>query len=144
MGHYWSMSGPDFVPPGDRSDGRWPSQPPPGQPWQMPPTPNTSGGSLLLGLVIGTLVAWILGDAHFDAVGQASIFGLTTPEVARFNGDVGFGLAVGLLVAYIVVAIVFAVRPSTSRLGAGLLLAIGAVLVILAGLCFGLVFGVIR
>jgi hypothetical protein len=131
MGHYWSMSGPDFVPPGDRSDGRWPSQPPPGQPWQMPPTPNTSGGSLLLGLVIGVIVL-LGGGWTFLAF------------VTRFNGDVGFGLAVGLLVAYIVVAIVFAVRPSTSRLGAGLLLAIGAVLVILAGLCFGLVFGVIR
>lgn len=97
----------------------------------MPPTPNTSGGSLLLGLVIGVIVL-LGGGWTFLAF------------VTRFNGDVGFGLAVGLLVAYIVVAIVFAVRPSTSRLGAGLLLAIGAVLVILAGLCFGLVFGVIR
>ncbi|HVD65180.1 MAG TPA: nucleobase:cation symporter-2 family protein, partial [Lapillicoccus sp.] len=35
--------------------------------------------AVLLGLVIGTLVAWILGDAHFDAVGQSSWFGLTTP-----------------------------------------------------------------
>ena len=86
---------------------------------------------VLLGLVIGVIVL-LGGGWTFLAF------------VTRFNGDVGFGLAVGLLVAYIVVAIVFAVRPSTSRLGAGLLLAIGAVLVILAGLCFGLVFGVIR
>src|SRR6476620_403194 len=35
--------------------------------------------AVLVGLVAGTLVAWLLGDAHFDAVGQSSWFGVTTP-----------------------------------------------------------------
>ncbi len=35
--------------------------------------------SVLVGLIIGTLVAWGLGDANFGAVSEASIFGLTTP-----------------------------------------------------------------
>jgi len=35
--------------------------------------------AVLVGLVVGTLVAWILGDAHFDAVAQSAWFGVTTP-----------------------------------------------------------------
>src|SRR3954454_16394628 len=35
--------------------------------------------AVLAGLVIGTLVAWILGDASFDAVAESPLFGLTTP-----------------------------------------------------------------
>jgi OHCU decarboxylase len=35
--------------------------------------------AVLIGLVVGTLVAWILGDAHFDAVATSSWFGVTTP-----------------------------------------------------------------
>jgi len=35
--------------------------------------------AVLIGLVLGTLVAWGLGDAHFDAVGDSSWFGVTTP-----------------------------------------------------------------
>jgi 2-oxo-4-hydroxy-4-carboxy--5-ureidoimidazoline (OHCU) decarboxylase len=35
--------------------------------------------AVLVGLVLGTLVAWGLGDAHFDAVGESSWFGVTTP-----------------------------------------------------------------
>jgi xanthine permease len=35
--------------------------------------------AVLLGLVIGTLVAWGLGDAHFDAVSDSSWFGYTSP-----------------------------------------------------------------
>lgn len=35
--------------------------------------------AVLLGLVIGTLVAWALGDAHFDLVTQAPMFGYTSP-----------------------------------------------------------------
>ncbi|MGB6004513.1 MAG: solute carrier family 23 protein [Ornithinimicrobium sp.] len=34
--------------------------------------------AVLAGLVIGTLVAWALGDAHFDAVGGASSSRLST------------------------------------------------------------------
>ena len=35
--------------------------------------------AVLVGLVVGTLVAWVLGDAHFDAVATSSWFGVTTP-----------------------------------------------------------------
>jgi uric acid transporter len=35
--------------------------------------------AVLLGLVVGTLVAWALGDAHFEAVGTAPVFGYTAP-----------------------------------------------------------------
>ena len=35
--------------------------------------------AVLVGLVVGTLVAWALGDAHFDAVAGSGWFGVTTP-----------------------------------------------------------------
>src|SRR5918994_64617 len=35
--------------------------------------------AVLIGLVVGTLVAWALGDAHFDAVVSSPWFGVTTP-----------------------------------------------------------------
>jgi OHCU decarboxylase len=35
--------------------------------------------AVLVGLVVGTLVAWALGDAHFDAVADSGWVGVTTP-----------------------------------------------------------------
>jgi OHCU decarboxylase len=35
--------------------------------------------AVLIGLVLGTAVAWLLGDAHFDAVGESAWVGVTTP-----------------------------------------------------------------
>jgi OHCU decarboxylase len=35
--------------------------------------------AVLVGLVVGTLVAWALGDAHFDAVATSEWLGVTTP-----------------------------------------------------------------
>lgn len=35
--------------------------------------------AVLLGLVVGTLVAWALGDAHFDKVAGSAWFGYTSP-----------------------------------------------------------------
>jgi OHCU decarboxylase len=35
--------------------------------------------AVLVGLVVGTLVAWALGDAHFDAVAGSGWVGVTTP-----------------------------------------------------------------
>ncbi|MDL5157682.1 2-oxo-4-hydroxy-4-carboxy-5-ureidoimidazoline decarboxylase [Actinomycetospora termitidis] len=35
--------------------------------------------AVLVGLVLGTLVAWFLGDATFSAVGDSAWFGVTTP-----------------------------------------------------------------
>lgn len=35
--------------------------------------------AVLIGLVVGTLIAWILGDAHFDSVSGSGWIGVTTP-----------------------------------------------------------------
>jgi OHCU decarboxylase len=35
--------------------------------------------AVLIGLVVGTLVAWALGDAHFATVGESAWVGVTTP-----------------------------------------------------------------
>jgi xanthine/uracil permease len=35
--------------------------------------------AVLIGLVVGTLVAWVLGDAHFAAVAASPWLGVTTP-----------------------------------------------------------------
>lgn len=35
--------------------------------------------AVLIGLVVGTLVAWLFGDAHFDAVAESPWVGVTTP-----------------------------------------------------------------
>jgi len=35
--------------------------------------------AVLVGLVVGTLVAWAFGDAHFDSVAQSAWVGVTTP-----------------------------------------------------------------
>src|SRR5436190_3945262 len=63
--------------------------------------------AVLLGLVIGTLVAWILGDAHFDAVGPASWVGVTTPF---YFGIPKFSLAA--VVSMIVVMLITAVETT--------------------------------
>ncbi|MBT2396225.1 nucleobase:cation symporter-2 family protein [Streptomyces sp. ISL-100] len=41
--------------------------------------PFLSSLAVLLGLVLGTTVAWLFGDAHFGAVTQADWFGVSTP-----------------------------------------------------------------
>ncbi|MET9520685.1 nucleobase:cation symporter-2 family protein [Streptomyces sp. NPDC002994] len=41
--------------------------------------PFLSSLAVLLGLVLGTTVAWFFGDAHFGAVTQADWFGVSTP-----------------------------------------------------------------
>ena len=63
--------------------------------------------AVLLGLVIGTLVAWILGDAHFDAVGQSSWFGVTTPF---YFGIPKFSIAA--IISMIVVMLITAVETT--------------------------------
>jgi hypothetical protein len=50
-----------------------------------------------------------------------------------------FGLPLFLL-AYLVVGIVLAVRPKTSLLGGGLLIGLGAFVLLGGGACFGLLF----
>ena len=63
--------------------------------------------AVLAGLVIGTAVAWILGDAHFDAVSQSSWFGLTTPF---FFGIPKFSIAA--IISMIVVMLITAVETT--------------------------------
>lgn len=103
--------------------------PPGGPTWQPPPgtPPGRSGGSLLLGAIVG-LVALFGGGWLFFAFAD------------RLAGDIAAFVGLLLPVGYLITAITLAVRPRTGRFGAGLLLAIGIALVILAGLCFGLLF----
>jgi len=63
--------------------------------------------AVLVGLVAGTLVAWLLGDAHFDAVGQSSWFGVTTPF---FFGWPKFSFAA--IVSMVVVMLITAVETT--------------------------------
>jgi OHCU decarboxylase len=63
--------------------------------------------AVLTGLVIGTVVAWILGDAHFDAVVTSSWFGVTTPF---YFGWPKFALAA--IISMIVVMLITAVETT--------------------------------
>jgi OHCU decarboxylase len=63
--------------------------------------------AVLVGLVLGTLVAWSLGDAHFDAVADSSWFGVTTPF---FFGWPQFSFAA--IVSMIVVMLITAVETT--------------------------------
>jgi uric acid transporter len=63
--------------------------------------------AVLIGLVVGTLVAWILGDAHFEAVVTSSWFGVTTPF---YFGWPKFALAA--IVSMIVVMLITAVETT--------------------------------
>jgi uric acid transporter len=63
--------------------------------------------AVLIGLVVGTLVAYFLGDAHFDAVVTSSWFGVTTPF---YFGWPKFALAA--IVSMIVVMLITAVETT--------------------------------
>ena len=63
--------------------------------------------AVLIGLVVGTVVAFILGDAHFDAVATSSWFGVTTPF---YFGWPKFALAA--IVSLIVVMLITAVETT--------------------------------
>ncbi len=63
--------------------------------------------AVLVGLVTGTLVAWLLGDAHFDAVGDSSWVGLTTPF--HFGWPV---FSAAAIVSMIVVMLITAVETT--------------------------------
>src|SRR3954447_17751581 len=63
--------------------------------------------AVLIGLVVGTVVAYILGDAHFDAVVTSSWFGVTTPF---YFGWPKFSLAA--IVSMIVVMLITAVETT--------------------------------
>jgi OHCU decarboxylase len=63
--------------------------------------------AVLIGLVVGTLVAWIFGDAHFEAVVTSSWFGVTSPF---YFGWPKFALAA--IVSMIVVMLITAVETT--------------------------------
>jgi uric acid transporter len=63
--------------------------------------------AVLTGLVVGTVVAWILGDAHFDAVVTSPWFGVTTPF---YFGWPKFALAA--IISMIVVMLITAVETT--------------------------------
>lgn len=102
-----------------------PSYPPPRQPGWPPqppsyPPPRRGGGSIVGGL--------------FAGIGAlALLFGLSMAltSIRWVPGYIGFLLFLG----YVAGAIVLTVRPATMRFGTGLLIAIGAWILIGAGLC---------
>ena len=63
--------------------------------------------AVLVGLVVGTVVAFILGDAHFSSVATSSWFGVTTPF---YFGWPKFALAA--IVSLIVVMLITAVETT--------------------------------
>ncbi len=63
--------------------------------------------AVLLGLVVGTLVAWSLGDAHFGSVGGSSWVGATTPF---YFGWPRFSVAA--IISMIVVMVITAVETT--------------------------------
>lgn len=63
--------------------------------------------AVLIGLVVGTVVAFILGDAHFGSVATSSWFGVTTPF---YFGWPKFALAA--IVSLIVVMLITAVETT--------------------------------
>ncbi|MEO6142796.1 MAG: nucleobase:cation symporter-2 family protein, partial [Dermatophilaceae bacterium] len=63
--------------------------------------------AVLAGLVVGTGVAWALGDASFDAVGSSAVVGFTTPF---FFGWPKFGVAA--IISMIVVMLITAVETT--------------------------------
>ena len=109
--------------------------PQPGQPVNYPPfqpppaRPTTGRGSIWLG--IGITIAVLLAS-----------WGLTAAvpydsPLASFTNL----LAVGLPFALVLGGIVMAAIPRTTRTGAGVLIGIGAGILIAGGLCFALVLG---
>jgi OHCU decarboxylase len=63
--------------------------------------------AVLLGLVVGTLVAWVLGDAHFDSVAGSGWLGVTTPF---YFGWPKFSVAA--IISMIVVMLITAVETT--------------------------------
>ncbi len=60
--------------------------------------------AVLVGLVVGTLIAFAFGDAHFDAVGQSAWVGITTPfyfGVPKF----AFAAIVSMIVVMLITAV---------------------------------------
>ena len=63
--------------------------------------------AVLVGLVVGTLVAWAFGDASFSSVGSSAVVGVTTPF---FFGAPKF--VASAIISMIVVMLITAVEPT--------------------------------
>lgn len=60
--------------------------------------------SILIGLVVGTLVALALGDASLNAVGEAGTFGITTPfyfGIPQFNAGAVLSMIVVMIITMV-------------------------------------------
>ena len=101
----------------------WGPTPPPGPPYHLPPQPPR-GGSLWLGLAIavGSMALIWFGVAALPGSGGFDIFWLLF--------DWPFVLLLG--------GLVLAAIPRTSRTGGGILLGLGAGVLILGGICIAL------
>lgn len=101
----------------------WGPTPPPGPPYHLPPQPPR-GGSLWLGLaiaVVSMVLVWF---------GTIALSG---------TGGIDFSaLAFGWPFVLLVVGIVLAAIPRTGRTGGGILLGLGAGILILGGVCIAL------
>ncbi|WP_426977253.1 hypothetical protein ACQCSU_20825 [Pseudarthrobacter sp. O4] len=100
-------------------------QDPPPPPQQEEPPPEPRRGSMALGILLGAVALYAL------------YFG-TTGGIAPDQGYKTFlaGPAVFIPIAvYLAVAGVLAVRPRTSRLGAGLLIGLGVFTLLGGGIC---------
>lgn len=99
----------------------------PARPEQEGPPPEPRRGSMALGILLGTPALYAL------------YFG-TTSGIAPDQGYKTFlaGPAAFIPIAlYAAVAVVLAVRPRTSRLGAGLLIGLGIFTLLGGGICVG-------
>ncbi|MCC6497401.1 MAG: hypothetical protein IT193_14205 [Propionibacteriaceae bacterium] len=121
---------PDFQPPPQPGQ-QYPPPPqppqPPGQPWIVPPTPPKHGrGSIWLGIgiTVASVLAWW---------GATSAVPYDSPIAAAMNALI-LVLPFGLVLAGIVLAAI----PRTARTGAGILIGIGAGILIAGGLCIAL------
>lgn len=104
-----------------------PNDPPPYTPPPSGPPPRRGARPMLLG-IFGGLLALVL-----VLVLTLFVLGPVFPEAWLF------GLPL-FLIAYLVVGVVLAVRPNTSLLGGGLLIGLGAFVLLGGGACFGLFF----
>jgi xanthine permease len=80
--------------------------------------PTLSRLSILLGLVLGTIVALIVGKASFDGVGDASVFAF--PEPFAFGGP---AFEVGAIVSMTIVILVIMVETTADLLAVGTIIA---------------------
>ena len=121
---------PDFQPPGWQPPQPAPPPPQQGQAWTAPPPPPRGGrGSIWLGIGIafGTVLAWW---------GLSAAVPSDHPLASMLNNLIPV-LPFGLMLAGIVLAAI----PRTTRTGAGVLIGIGAGILMLGGLCIALLIG---